>query len=49
MTLASTSRTDDLSRGGPGQRAASHHLPGFGVAVDDMLAQIQPHTVSDEA
>jgi Uma2 family endonuclease len=34
---------------GRGDRAASHHLPGFGVAVDDMLAQIQPQTVSDEA
>lgn len=26
---------------GPGQRALSHHLPGFGVAVDEMLAQSQ--------
>ena len=26
---------------GPGQRATSHHLPGFAVAVNDMLAQIQ--------
>jgi Uma2 family endonuclease len=34
---------------GPGQRAASHHLPGFGVAVDDMLAQIQDQSVPDEA
>ena len=34
---------------GPGERASSHHLPGFGVAVDDMLAQIQTQTVSDEA
>lgn len=25
----------------PGQQAASHHLPGFAVAVDDMLAQVQ--------
>jgi Uma2 family endonuclease len=34
---------------GPGQRAVSHHLPGFGVAFDDMLAQIQPQTATDEA
>ena len=26
-------------RFGPGQRAASHRLPGFGVAVDEVLAQ----------
>lgn len=26
---------------GPGQRAVSHRLPGFAVAVDDMLARIQ--------
>lgn len=26
-------------RFGPGERAASHLLPGFGVAVDDILAQ----------
>jgi Uma2 family endonuclease len=34
---------------GPGQRAASHHLPGFAVAVDDTLAQIQNQSVPDEA
>lgn len=35
---------------GAGLRAASHHLPGFAVAVNDMLAQIQPQTkTTDEA
>lgn len=33
---------------GPGQFAPSHHLPGFGLAVDDMLAQIQTQTVSED-